>query len=584
MLTGTIEGPPAAFDINAPLGDGVPTAKFPGPLPELRRHTLDLSTYLEAMKASAGDVAKATGHAYAEVLKAMNLSVPPQAFSYATMAMMPDPANAGLLPWPGIPPESLTKIAQENVVTQLVTRSRVNDLARYSGLSTQLWEPGWTVGMRVASEQPTKQDTLDIREAERFVWNCNRETSYGDARRRDASLISNFEMFLRQFGDDTFTYDGWAIWTDMDRAGRIKSFANLPAGRIRLAVPGRGYQGNPRYFAALVDETGNPVRPFTRDSLVWSIRNPRTDPAAWGYGRAESEIAIMMVQAFQSAIQLNSDTFTRNSIPNGMLLLKGDYFNQNQIDALMREWTNMKRGVSKMWGFPVMNVPEKAEVEVLPFMDLKGQEIRYRDHLNLMGGLYCVISQFPPRKLGIFASGKDRDNSPVPNESTEVAGVDDPGLPPLLGFVANRVNEYLLWPSWPRLMLRFNGANPKQDAREYEARKMARKWKESRAAVDLPKLTDGVPAELKPLMEIMAEAPEDPAKLGAFQTLATKWLELQAGGGESGDGKDGARDTDKVGAPFAPKKDPAKSLEHGHRSGVRRHSDVEEVQAEGAPA
>ena len=84
-----------------------------------------------------------------------------------------------------------------------------------------------------------------------------------------------------------------------------------------------------------------------------------------------------------------------------MLLLMGDYFNQSQIDALMREWTNMKRGVSKMWGVPVMAVPEGGEVEVMSFMDMKGQEIRYRDHLNLMGGLYCVISQFPPRRLGV---------------------------------------------------------------------------------------------------------------------------------------------------------------------------------------
>lgn len=75
-------------------------------------------------------------------------------------------------------------------------------------------------------------------------------------------------MFLRQFGDDTHTFDGWSVWTDMDRAGRIKAFANLPAGNIRLAIPGKGYANNPQLFCALVDNTGNPVRPFSRDELV----------------------------------------------------------------------------------------------------------------------------------------------------------------------------------------------------------------------------------------------------------------------------------------------------------------------------
>jgi hypothetical protein len=305
----------------------------------------------------------------------------------------------------------------------------------------------------------------------------------------------------------------------------------------------------------------------------------RNDKIVWS-GNSEAEIAVLTVQAFQSAIQLNSDTFSRSSLPNGMMLLKGDFFNQNQIDALMREWTNMKRGVSKAWGMPVMSVPEEAEVEIVNFMDMKGQEIRYKDHLNLMGGLYCIIAQFPARRLGIFASGNTRDNEPTKNESVEQAGVDDPGLPPLLGFVANRVNEYLLWPNWPRLRLRFNGANPKQDAREYEARQKARTWGESRRHNDEKPLESLASKENKPLMEIMALCPEDSSKQGSFQTLAVKWLEMRYG--EKKENGEGGmdRDTERVGAPFPSKTDPAKSEEHGHRSGVRRNSAAETASAE----
>ena len=489
------------FDINAPLPNDQPTARFPQPADGMEQYALDTRTYLMALHSSMGDIAKSVESSLTEVVKA--LGVPPTAYSYATMSFMPDPANAGLLPWPGIAPESLRKIARENIAPQLVTRARVSDLARYSGLSSHIWEPGWQVGMRDASETPNTQDRNDIRDAERFIWNCNRESSYADARQRDAHHIAPFDMFLRSFGDDTHTFDGWAIWTDMDRMGKIKAFANLPAGNIRLAVPGKGYGNDPKLFCALVDDTGNPVRPFSRDELVWSIRNPRTDPSSWGYGWSEAEIAIVMVQAFQSGIQLNADAFTRNSMPNGMLLATGDFFNRTQIDALMREFTNMKRGISKSWGLPVLSIPEKAKLEILNFMDMKGQELRYKDHINLMGGIYCVIAQFPPRRLGIFASGNQRDNAPVSNESVEQAGVDDPGLPPLLGFVANRINEYLLAPNWPRLRMWFNGSNPKQDAREYEARKQARTWQESRAEVDLPALTKGVKAEHKPFMEVV---------------------------------------------------------------------------------
>jgi hypothetical protein len=946
----TLTAPPSGpFDINE-LQPGRQTgARFPVPDAAYKGYVLDTHTYLDALHASMGEVGRQVESSLLEVVKA--LGVPPSAYSFATMSSMPDPSNAGLMPWPGIAPESLQKVCRENIAPQLVIRNRVGDLARYSGLSSRIWEPGWQIGMRRADDAPGEEDRNAIREAERFVWNCNRETAYSDARERDAHNLHPFDMFLRTFGDNTHTYDGWSVWTDMDRAGRIKAFANLPAGNIRLAIPGRGYQGNPRLFAALVDDTGNPVQAFTRDQMFWSVRNPRSDPSTWGYGHSEVEIAIRMVQAFQGGIDLNADAFARNcyvsdtevltkngwrkfdevkafddefatlntetgafeyqqatdhtwgayegevywmksrcvdlivtpehrivtqfypdrhkpgrgdytvtkasdmyalfqsikprarelyglpmvskwtgvevgekffkpsvhgpqrpdftgrmsgddycafmgmylsegntrkhdgikddarssivihqkekskgfdpfrqvisritaksaahycdgfhiswkalaehvasfggdcyskrvpqdildatprqlkifwdyyslgdgcvqypqtvnskrphrhesiattsklmadqlqevaqkmgvaatihtqntsntthvcgkklkssvhsyavhlksstahcmdmekadytgmvgcvtvpngtlyvrrkgkaawcgnSIPNGMLLLMGDFFNQSQIDALMREWTNMKRGQSKVWGFPVMSVPEGAKVEVLDFMDMKGQELRYKDHMNLMGGLYCAISLFPSRRLGLFTSGNTKDNAPLPNESTEVAGVDDPGLPPLLGFVANRMNEYLIWPNWPRLKLWFNGASPKQDAREYEARKLARTWGEARNDVDLPALTAGVPAKNKPLMEVMSLCPEDPAKSGVFQTLATKWLEMQAGaegdGGEGGEGSD--KDTKKVGAPFPSKTDPAESQSHGHRSGVRRDSAAEAASAE----
>lgn len=573
----TLTAPPSGpFDINALLPGHDKGARFPNPHEMFSQYVIDTGTYLDALKSSMQDRTQVVQSSLLEAVKA--LGVPPQAYSYATLSSMPDPANAGLLPWPGVAPESLRKICRENIAPQLVIRSRVADLARYSGLSSRIWEPGWQIGMRRADDSQSEEDRNEIRAAERFVWNCNRETAFSDARERDAHNLHPFDMFMRAFGDDTHTFDGWAVWTNMDRAGRIIEFANLPAGNIRLAVPGKGYRGDPRLFAALVDDTGNPVRPFTRDELFWAVRNQRTDPSVFGYGWPECEIAVRMVQAFQGGIDLNADAFARNSIPNGMLLLKGDFWNQTQIDALMREWTNMKRGQSKVWGFPVMSVPEGADVDVLDFMDMKGQELRYKDHMNLMGGLYCAVAQFPSRRLGLFTSGNHKDNAPLPNESTEIAGVDDPGLAPLLSFAANRINEYLIWPNWPKLKFWFNGASPKQDAREYEARKLARTWGEARNDVDLPALTEGVPAESRRIMELMSLCPQDPSMASVFQTLATKQLEIEAAK-ETG-GKTSERDTKKVGAPFESKKDPAESQAHGHRAGVRRSSAAEAASAE----
>ena len=568
----------AAFDINAPVNQGKAAARLPmyGVRPQGALDTqfpIDgVDAYLGAMHAQMGDVANAAKDYLIEAAKALG-TAPPQAFSYSSMAFMPDPGNLGLMQWPGLNPESLRKIARENIAPTIITRSRVADLARYSGLSTHPWKPGWRITLRDASRTPSEQDRKDIRAAERFIWNCSRDMGFEDARERDARMIHPFEMFLRSFGDDTHTFDGWSIWTDMDNADRVNAFANLPAGMIRLALPTRGVRGNRDHYAALVDETGTPVKPFTRKEMTWRIRNISTDPGQMGYGTPEIQMAVRLIQGFQSAIDLNVSTFTQNSIPNGMLLLKGDYFNQDQIDALMREWTNMKRGMSKVWGMPVMAVPDGGGVEVIEFMDLKGQEVRYKDHMNMMMGCCCLVYQFPVRRLGMFVSGHGKDNQPLSDAATETQGADDPGLPPLLIFAENTINSYLLWPNWKHLQFEFVSKNPKEDARGFEARKLARTWKESRAEADLPELSSICSPEMKPLMEIMEACPEDPSKAGVFQSVAAAFVEKMLGLDSGGEAKA------KPGATMTSKKDPAESQSHGHLAGVRRDSAAEAASA-----
>ena len=582
MVEKTAELPPP-FAINRPRLDGKPIPLLPtlgtvydGPLSASAQFRINgVDDYVNALHAGidgAVRVQREVESSIVEAAKALG-ATPPQAMAYARLSFMPDPANYGLMQWPGIQPESLRKIAQENIAPQMIIRSRVSDLRRYSGLSTHPWKPGWEITLREAESTPSAKQKADIKSAQQFLLNCSRDGVYVDPQDRDAHMISPFGVFLCGMANDTLTFDGWSFWTDRDRMRRVRSFANLPAGLIRLAQPKQGFRGDPRVFAALVDETGTPAAAFTRDDMTWKVRNVRTDPAVLGYGWSEIEICVRLIQAFQAAVDLNADTFQKSGIPNGILKLKGDFWQQEQVDALMREWTNMKRGVSKTWGMPVVAVPEDGDIEMMNFMDLKGQDVRYKDHMNMMMGCACVVYQYPVRRLGMFVSGHGKDNQPVPDESVEQSGVDDPGLPSLLQFIEEGVNEYLLWPAWPDLQFGFKNKNPKEDARSYAETTKARTWKESRAAVDLPSLTSVAPKWLKPMAEVLELCPEDSSKTAAFQTMAVKMLETMMG-------ESGGADTASPGAPFPSLKDPAKTQAHGHRVGVRRDSAAEEARAE----
>lgn len=608
---------PPPFDINAPLGGSrhvvlpsgvtaeVPrsTARLPMPAGPERGLVIDVDSYHGALHPEAFNImnakAAAIGGSLMEAAKA--LGVPPQAYSYSSMAFMPDSANAGLMQWPGINPDSLRKICRENLAPRMIWNARVNDVSRYAKFAAMPWETGWYVRMRDPDEKPTAQDRRDMKECARFVLNCCREGQLDpetfDPRDRDAAGIFSFDTFLRASMDDMMTFDAWAIWTDRARSGAINAFAPMPAGNIRLANPRHGYQNNEKLFAALLDETGSPVTAFTRDQLVWRVQYPRTDPAAWGYGWSIAEQIVRAIQGFQSAVDLNCGTFDKSGIPNAILKLMGDFWNQDQIDAMMREWNNMKRGVTKVWGMPIIGVPEDADIELLNLNDVKGQDVRYRDHMNMMMGVSCIVANFPIRRLGLFASGHTRDNMPVPEQSVEIQGVDDPGMPPLLNHIEDTINPYIVQAAWPRLAVAFRNKDPKSDARGYEIMKNARTWGESRTLTDqddLVKLATGDRAWLKPVMQIMSLCPEDPSKQGSFQTIATvalqdklkrEAMEEAAEEGLTPDGKPldeggGEKTPESVGAPYPSKQDPAASQEHGHRAGVTRPSRREESRAD----
>jgi len=210
-------------------------------------------------------------------------------------------------------------------------------------------------------------------------------------------------------------------------------------------------------------------------------------------------------------------------------------------------------------------VPEDGFISILNFMDLKGQDVRYKDHMNMMMGLCCLVWRFPIRRLGMFVSGNHRDNQPVQDAAIEIQGADDPGLPPLLLHIEETINPYILRTHWPKLRFEFMSKDPKSDARQFEARKMARTWGEARAESDLPPLSRLYTGEMKPLADIMDGCPEDPVKAAVYQTVATAMLEASLGVDEEGGSQE------KSGPRTTRQKDPAKSQGHGHLAGIRLH-------------
>lgn len=548
-----------AFDPNAGGGGKLPSVPF----------ALSADDYAGAFAKADPDGGLASAEGWmARIVKA--LRTPPSVETFRTLGLVPDGGSRGVREWPGLHPLVLQKVAREHASVKAIINMRVADVLRYSDLSKHPWRPGWGVTLRDGLAKPGKGDLADIRDVEQFLLACNVETGT-DANARDAAGLCSFETFLAMLARDSLTYAAAAAWTDTDESGRVKAFKAIPAEVIRLCPD--GLNGDKAVFAVAVDETNKVRHQFTRRQLAWTVRNPRPDPDVLGYGWPEIEMGMALIQGFTNALEMNLDVFNKNSIPNGILALHGAW-GQKQVDIISRIWGNLKRGVSKIYALPAMVMPKDGKMEVLDLSMLKGNDAYYRDLMNMVAGLLCALYCFPTNRLGYKLSGQGADAAP--DAATSGAGlVDtaDPGLAPFLGHLERFVNERLVWTRWPHLQFRFWGKNPREDAREYEARSKAMTYGETRAMADLPPLADIAQGDNKDIAETMDLCPNDPGLAGVFQALiaAKTAKEVKAVGAE---GQEGAR--------YPSKADPAKGEAHGHMSGVRRDSAAEARSAKDA--
>jgi hypothetical protein len=498
-----------------------------------------------------------------------SLGTVPSAFSYGSMSYMPDNAtNGGVIQWPGIAPDALRKVVRENVAPQLIIGMRVDDIMRYSDLSTHLWKPGWRIDARDADAKPTDSHKKNVQEAQEFLLNSAMDLGVTKARDRDQNFLRGFRGFLAASVRDSLTFDAIAVWTNMSNDGKVKAYASLPAGNIRLATRA-GYEGNAKKFAVAVDDGGRVIQAFTRDELTFYVRNPRNDSDTFGYGYSECEIALRLISGFQNALDLNCGIFDKSAIAAGILTISGNSVTQRQLDLVNRLLTNMKKGITKAWALPVMGLSDGAKLELLDLSKMKGNEAYYKEFMNMLAGALCTIYRFPVRRLGYRISGGSHDARPMPDATAPAIDENDPGLAPLLGHIETLINEYLIWSRWPTLQFCFCGKSPAEDAREYEARSLAKTYAEKRKEAGLDPLEKEAPSDLKWFAELMGLAPSDPSLAGIFQTVASVIVKAKVGDGKA------SEDAATPGNRMESKNDPAVSLGHGHEAGVRRDSAAE---------
>ncbi|RVT91451.1 phage portal protein [Rhodovarius crocodyli] len=421
-------------------------------------------------------------------------------------------------------PETMRDMVRRTPVLSAVVWTRQRQVARFCSPS----EDGG-LGFAIRHVDPkhelAPEEEASIARLTRFFQHCGFEWS---PRKRKALKRDNFPTFMGKLVFDTLAMDAAAIETEMkrDRSLGIDGLYALDGSTIRLCTD----DGHPEYPDAVAVQVvnGRVTTAYQPDALIYEPRNACADVRYGGYGFSETEVLVQTVTGFLNAMTLNIAGFEQNSIPRGMLHLVGDY-GDAELAAFKRYWKQMTTGAKNAFGLPVMVNKDPDGKASFERFGVEFNEMYFSKWMTFLTSLICAIYGMAPDEIN-FESFTNGSSSLSGSDTTEkLAASKDKGLRPLLSYFEQTLTDFVVTDFSDKYCFRWIGLDERDQAREWEGKKLTMTVDELRAEQGL-----GVHPDPK-----LGAAPLNPALMtvyqGTLQQQPGQGDDFGGGGGDFGD-------------------------------------------------
>lgn len=360
--------------------------------------------------------------------------------------------NQEFLPTPSSLDWGMLRRMSRSVVPAAILKRRSEDVAEYFRPEENPYLPGFSMRMRNRAAKPSRADQRMREELTRFVMQCGTITDHRQRHTRDS-----LPAFAKKVTRDSLVYDQLnaeivpSKLTALAGGGyKPAAFFAAPAHTIRIANVSRDGHGlpdddfrTPRYVQVYEDVV---VNEWTASEMIFGVRNPRTDLEVSGYGYSELEMLVRVLTAWLNGFDYNLRFFSQGAAIPGILNLKGEQANEKIMRAFKRELQMLISGVSNAHRLPV------TQAEGMEFIKLHetNSDMEYGQWMDLLVKLLCALYSMDPAEIG-FVFGNTGQSSAMGNadSSDKIASSRDRGLKPLVQFIIDLLNEYVIWPLNP---------------------------------------------------------------------------------------------------------------------------------------
>lgn len=315
---------------------------------------------------------------------------------------------------------------------------------------------GRSTGFRVELSKGAGKRTEAVKRREReltefFVRCCRSDVPLNER------VDKHFSDFVRKFVTDRLEFDQATAFIERDRLGVPRQFYAIDGSTIRIVDPAKEL---PYSHVQIV--MGRVVTRFTRDEIMFCPENVSASIKEFGYGRAESEKAMRMVQAHLGIDETNVRQFQPGSMPKGLMTLSGADMTAEQLRALEMKYKSMVATFRGKHKVPLLPIARGGKLDFIHFP--QATDIEFGNFLNYIVNIICALYRmdpveinFPNRAGGISGQPGLIQSSP---EATRLVASKDKGLRTLLDWFALSMNNQLmihLDPAGPDFSFRFTG-------------------------------------------------------------------------------------------------------------------------------
>lgn len=380
---------------------------------------------------------------------------------------------------------TLKAIAWKTPVLHAVINTRVQQVSAFCQPQHDRYKLGFRIKLRDTEKEPTKAERAWMKDMETLI---TRTGVTKHPRGRD-----NFESFLRKLTWDSLVYDQLCFEVVENRKGEPCEWYAVDASTMRLADTASTYMDEDLddavRFVQIYD--GQVIAEFTQNELCFGVRNPRTDIRLFGYGVSELEMLVPTVTSLLWGFEYNQRFFSQGSSPKGIINFKGT-IPEKQLQQFRRHWYQMCSGVENAWRTPVTNADE------LQYQNLQqsNRDMEFNAWIDFLIKIACSMYSMDPVEVN-FQYGNIGQKSALTEASNKekITESRERGLRPLLRFIAEQMNQHIVWPINEAFEFDFVGldANTKDQVADLNQKRVKTMLTidEIRAEDDLPPLPDG---------------------------------------------------------------------------------------------